>query len=284
MRKNIESILLSVLLGISILLGLSFWLDIKFSFNIFCVQHWDELSRLQASNTPVDNTFYISIGVAIFLFMVGLYFIYRQKIIRIFIPSYEPPKEIPVINKSDKDDIIIPVAPVMESHPPKLNLPKNISDIAAAKYASHQQPATQENTDSYNKILSDIFSENGYLVKTNPTISGLKTNLFAIGLDEQLWIGCVNCDLEKFKQSVIKLNSVFQDTLEDIEIHINAFILDTHDSNSFDPEITIFHSIDEIKQLVSENPSGKPDNETEQDNFNAYSEYIDTIIQYIKNV
>ena len=78
MKNKFEHILLSILLGLTVLLGLSFWLNTFFNFNIFCPAHWDELAKLQASQIPINHNFYISIGVAIFIFAFGLFVIYRK--------------------------------------------------------------------------------------------------------------------------------------------------------------------------------------------------------------
>ena len=131
--------------------------------------------------------------------------------------------------------------------------------------------------------MSDIFSSNGYTVKTNPTISGFVTNLFAIGHEEILWIGGVDCDMNMLKKAITKLNSVFSDTLPDIQINIFGFLLDTANRYSPDEDILVFHSTDEIQQYVSQNPDKNSDSE-DTENFDAYSDYIDTIIQYIKNI
>ena len=287
MKKNIADILLSILLGISVLLGLSFWLDVKFGFNIFYGEHWDELAKLQASNTPVSITFYISFGVAIFIFLFGLYLIYRQKIRKIFITTYTTPIETPITVQRPAP-VPVPEPTPQLVRPPKLHLPKNIGDIAAAKYANNSMhtntPAPQIDTSKYDSVLSEIFSENGYLVKQNPKISGLNINLFAIGSNENLWIGCVDCDPNRFTAAVEKLNAVFLDTLEDITININAFVLNTLNLYDYGDKVPVFQSVDEIKQFMADNKNPPIDNDTEQDNFDAYSEYIDTIIQYIKNV
>jgi hypothetical protein len=44
--------------------------------------------------------------------------------------------------------------------------------------------------------------------------------------------------------------------------------------------------LDELKKFVSEMPPVWPKEiaNYEQENFDAYSEYIDTIIQYVKNI
>lgn len=284
MKKFFESVLLSILTGISVLLGLSFWLNIKFGFNLFNAQHWNELARLQATNTPISISFYISIGLAIFIFISGLYLIFRPKLRNIFKKSYTVSQTNPVLytkteQHNEKDKIVETIQ--FMSRPPRLNLPKNIGDIAAEKYKS--QPNTVIDKTKYNDALSEIFSSNNYLVKKNPIISGKETNLFAIGNNEIVWLGYVNIDLNEFKNAVKKLSDIFSDTLTDIPITIRSFLIDTTNKYDSDDEILIFNNIEDLKEFISENP-GEQIEDSDKENFDAYSEYIDTIIQYIKNV
>ena len=57
-------------------------------------------------------------------------------------------------------------------------------------------------------------------------------------------------------------------------------------NNKYDSEnspLMVFKSIDELKEFITEHPADKITDE-EQESFDSYSEYIDTIIQYIKNL
>ena len=47
--------------------------------------------------------------------------------------------------------------------------------------------------------------------------------------------------------------------------------------------VMVFKSVDELKTFVQNNPADKL-TEDDQENFAAYSEYIDTILQYVKNI
>ena len=168
MRNNLEHILLSMLLGLSILLGLSFWLNTTFGFNIFYKEHWEVLARLQASHTPIHYGFYISIIVAILIFLIGIYVIYRpttpkvqEKTVVQQTQSAQPSQPIETSEKTD--DASIPVPSIPLARPPRLNLPSNMSQIVAQK---HQEQTQQKNSISqqqaqqnqYNSILSQIFS------------------------------------------------------------------------------------------------------------------------------
>ena len=283
MKNKFEHILLSILLGLTVLLGLSFWLNTVFNFNIFCGAHWKELSKLQAAHIPISIHFYISIIIAIFIFLFGVYFIYRQEIRNIYIrksttPVSEPIKPIETPQHFE----------INQSRPPRLNLPKNMVQIAAQNNAQTQPKETKSNknpsTNPYNSIIADTFSNNGYLVKQNPSIIGFIPNLFAIGNNEILWIGGVDCDKQKMLSAIEKLKSVFTETLEDIPININAFILDTMNKYPNDNnQLLVFKNIDELKDFIASHP-GDEIKEDERENFDSYSEYIDTIIKYIKNL
>lgn len=288
MKNKLEHILLSILLGLSIFLGLSFWLNTVFSFNIFCGAHWDELSKLQASQTPISMGFYASFVIAIFIFSFGIYMIYRYEIrhIKIIKNQNTIKKQIvqPIPEETKEIEITEPVISV--SRPPRLNLPKNMAQIAEQKHTLQNEPAKKESvsTNPYNPIISDIFSASGYIVKQNPVISGFTPNLFAIGNNEIVWVGGVDCDIEKMISALQKLDSVFKETLEDIPINISGFILDTMNKyNSNNNALMIFKSIDELKEFIKQNPADEI-TENDRESFDSYSEYIDTIIQYIKNI
>ena len=288
MRNKFEHILLSLLLGISILLGLSFWMNTSFGFNIFYKSHWEELAKLQATNAPINPWFYISIGIALAIFIIGLIVIniplVKHKRINTIKVNQPTPSVAPVVEqqlKTEKEPQ--KESNIIVSRPPRLNLPKNFEYLAKQKHESRTE-TPKDNTTLYNDALSQLFSENGYVVKPIPVISGFSPNLFAIGNNETLWIGGVDCKLEQLQKAIEKLNTVFQETLEDIKINISAFLIDTLNvNNSNNESILIVHSIDDLKKFLTEHPVELL-TEEDQDNFNAYSEYIDTIIQYIKNL
>ena len=296
MKNKIEHFLLSLLLIISVLLGLSFWLNTKFGFNIFLATHWENLAQLQAQHKSVNNTFYISIGVAIFVLALGLYIINNlhrknnkeRNIQDSKLPTI--PTSLPIKEETKSPEVPIPITQINMVRPPRLNLPKNMAEIAAKQYEQknmytpqNKAPNNLQQTNIWDNTLKDIFEKLGWIVKTNPRISGFTPNLFAIGTNENLWIGAVDCDKEIMKKSISKLQEIFTDTLPDIPIHIFGFIIDTHNIIEQDDDILIFHDINELKDYMSDKTNNIEDPD-EIDNFNAYSDYIDTIIQYIKNI
>ena len=261
---------------------------------MFNPAHWDELAKLQASQTPINYNFYASIGVAIFIFTIGIFLIYRQTGKNTYKKIKEekhqlPQQQITTIQTTfeQKPNNEIPSVIQMD-RPPRLNLPNNMAQIAAQKNAQQKETKpikSDSSTSPYNPMISEIFSNAGYTVKPNPTISGFIPNLFAIGNNEIVWMGGVDFDIEKITSGVQKLQSVFEKTLEDIPININTFILDTMNKydNVTNDNILIFKSIEELKDFITKHPAATIEDD-DKENFDSYSEYIDTIIQYIKNI
>ena len=140
-----------------------------------------------------------------------------------------------------------------------------------------QQISKKTQTDKYDSEIEKIFSENSFLVKKQPTISGFKPNLFAIGTNEIVWIGGVDCELNKLSDIIKRLESTFKETLEDITITVNAFLIDTNKKYNSDERVKIFHDIKELKDYVSKNPAKKV-TDADREDFDAYSEYIDTVL------
>lgn len=306
MRKFFEHVLLALLLITSVVLGMTFWLNTKFGFNFLSAKHWQELASLQAAHTPIDKDFYVSLGAGMFILIFGLYLIFRPRFRKLPKPVATPqpaPKPIlqqpvaeqkhpapqqtvqqnqPVQNTQPEPQASDIPAAVLLNRPPKLNLPRNMETLAQNNYMKQQNTASFNNapsqsSDKYDQEIHDIFENDGYLVKPNLTIAGLKTNLFAIGNHEVLWMGAVDCTPASLQTSVGKLKALFEETLEDIPININAFILDTRNILTPDGDIKIFHSVKEISDFMADNPADEID-EYEKENFDAYSDYIDNII------
>ena len=293
MRNKFEHFLLSFLLGIAILLGLSFWLNIIYGFNLFSKEHWNELARLQAEQIPVSTGFYASIVIAVFIFVFGILLLYIVPTIK---RTQKKPSNnflstmpmVPVHKEEKKEDntVIEHQMPKLNlSQPPKLNLPSNMASILQQRNETNQRK-TEESVPDYNTILAQIFKAKGFTVKPNPVISRFSPNLFAIAPNEIIWIGAVDTDIDKLQSAINRLENIFTETLEDIKININAFLVDTKNTQPASDSIFVFKSIEKLKTFVTELPPAWPNDmsNAEQENFDAYSEYIDTIIQYVKNM
>lgn len=85
----------------------------------------------------------------------------------------------------------------------------------------------------------------------------------------------------QIRNAIDKLNQIFSDTLEDVYIAVNGFAINAPDAATTEFEdILMFPSTDALNEYMQEhqNPQPAPD---EKENFDAYSEYIDTVIGYI---
>ncbi|MFQ6739602.1 MAG: hypothetical protein ACLRFJ_02970, partial [Alphaproteobacteria bacterium] len=130
--------------------------------------------------------------------------------------------------------------------------------------------------------INTIFESAGYTIKNPPQINGTKLDLFAIGTDEVLWIGAHEISTDKMQEIINKLHNVFADTLEDIEITINAFIISASGDTTAG-DILTFENTDKLSEYILSHPNPPlPDND--DGNFDAYSEYMSTVTEYIGQV
>ncbi len=317
MKNKIDKILLGLLWLLAITLGTSFWFNTNFGFNIFAAQHWQYLAYMQASQTPVTPMFYISLVLAILIAIAGLYILLRPGFRKIKLPIIRTNEHTPKHKKQTPENIknpenhahtdstpinetastldilspeqtpapIVPPTPTLP-RPPRLKMPMTNNYIAPG-------PGQTQSTSNTNTLVTnaptitdmpevrEIFRDTGYTVKQSPKINGIQTTLLAIGVNETLWIGAVGVKTTDMRRAIDTLSSIFSDTLDDIEILINGFVLNAPDAATSEfQDILMFDSPDQLRTYMNEhqNPALSPD---EQENFDAYSEYIDTVITYI---
>lgn len=269
MKKHFEYIFTSLLLLLSVLMGLTFWLNTFFNFDLFFPQHWKILATLQASNTPINPNFYLSFFVADAVFICGLYIIFRPKF-RHFIKKEKKQENKPIIQQTPQN-----TTSELVKQPQHLILPKNISAIRN-KFEIEQQAENQKR--DLKQQITDIFSSANFIVKKTPKISNMDTCLFAIGSDETLWVGAIDCDIQTMQTAIETLQSVFSDTLDDVEINISSFILDTKNTISENDSVHIFHTTEELKQFMKNNKNPEPE---DKDLFEAFDGFINGVIDYI---
>ncbi|MCQ2562108.1 MAG: hypothetical protein MJ158_00605 [Alphaproteobacteria bacterium] len=269
MKKYFEYIFTSALLLLSVLMGLTFWLNTFFNFDLFFSEHWKILSTLQASKTPINPNFYLSFFVADAVFICGLYIIFRPKFRR-FIKKetkYEPQPIIQQPTQNTTTEIV--------KQPQHLILPKNISAIRN-KFEQEQQAENQKR--DLKQQITDIFSSANFIVKKTPKIPNMDTCLFAIGSDETLWIGAIDCDIQTMQTAIENLQSVFSDTLDGVDINISSFILDTKNILDKNDSVHVFHNTEELNQFMTNNKNPEPE---DKDLFEAFDGFINGVIDYI---
>lgn len=290
-------------------LGACFWFNTIFGFNIFSGAHWEQIATLQAAQTPVKPEFYISMFVVIFAVIMGLYLIIRPRMRKIRLPivktapihtSTKSPQQTPVQqNNPDASTLdILPTeiqpatfhqdkpvsSPSASSRPPRLNIPVPNNFV---------RPQTQQNTPPSVKSapatqtpqiapeLREIFTSAGYTVKPAPRVNGIQIALAAIGTNEVMWIGCVGVKTTDVRNIINAFEQIFTDTLEETSIEINGFAIAAPDAATSEfQDILMFNTPDELRQYIQQNPN--PPLPADDDGmFDAYSEYIDAVINHI---
>ena len=298
MRNKFDKFLLTLLWLSIALLGTCFWFNIKFGFNIFSKANWNYLAYMQASQQPINTTFYISLAVCIFISIFGLYLLLRPRYRKIKLAKSTTTNTSPTTNEQLTNPYSY--APVQE-RPKRLNvqhipLPTTLTQSGAQPDAPVALPVPQTtptapaptsapvaSESKWNKAeITAIFESAKYIIKNTPKISGLQTILFAIGTDETVWIGAADCAPEQLSKRIDVVQQVFADTLEDIEIKINGFVL-----NSTLPESTsgilVFDNTEHLREYVNKHPNTPPSAD-EEENFEAFSSYITTVIEYLGRI
>lgn len=308
MKIRLDNILLGILWLLAVTLGASFWFNTVFGFNIFSASHWTYLSELQASKNSISPTFYISFVICVFIMIFGLYILIRPRLRRIQLPKVHIEKHknnTPIIesketkNNTDASTLdLLPAetakaptatqpspAPVPSARPPRLNIPVNNTGYVSATQTNTITPVSQPKPQSQeNPEIQEIFIKAGFTVKKSPRINGITPALFAIGSNETLWVGGVGIKTTDIRNMIDKLSQIFSDTLEDIYIDTNGFVINAPDAATSEFEnILMFNTIEELRNYINNNPN-PPITEEDKDNFAAYSEYIDTVISYIGKI
>ena len=306
MKKNFENILLGFLWLLAATLGTTFWFNTRFGFNLFSGAHWDYLATQQATRASVSFWFYASFVIATFITLFVLYLLVRPRKRNIKISAPQKPaltapqtatnndaSQINIISGTNQTTPPAPTTPSVGpilARPPRLNIaPANTFAPAATAQPAQSAtqstapmmpaPTPQQQTKQDWPEIREIFSMAGYVIKPEPRINGKKMALLAIGTDEVLYMGAVGISTSQMQSCVNKLVQLFHDTLEDIEINVNAFVLNPTDTAS-DSDILTFDTIDSLRDYMNTHRNA-PLAADDAENFAAYSEYITTVIEYI---
>ncbi|MDR2412629.1 MAG: hypothetical protein LBD50_00255 [Rickettsiales bacterium] len=283
MNKKIDNFLLGLLWLLATALGASFWFNTKYGFNIFFLAHWEYLGQLQASRIAIEPFFYISMILSAFIMIGGLYVIIRPRFRKIKIPEYSAP--VAASQPAPGNHISAQI-----QRPPRLNLPKiTVTPQVSGNPARAPLGASGTESDSVSsetfKEIEEIFESAGFLIKKPPKFGNMKAALFAIGADEVLWIGGVGMEPSKMADMVQKFESLFKETLDELSITINVFILNPASGDDVDSSSGIekFDSIENLREYVDEHKN-RTLAENEEEDFKAYSEYMDTVLDYFSKL
>ena len=305
LHERINYILLGTLWCMATVLVLDFTLNTLYNFNMFSSTHWQYVATAQVTGQQIDTGFYIAITLAIIMAIFGLYALFRPRFRKIIIPSKntQPTQNVaPQTTEPQPKTTNIEPAPVMEQtqttpttptpmiqRTPRLHIQMPLTTPPHKKQDTSQQQHTKQSQKTetkkprYMHEIREIFEKNYYTVLNPKKISNTEISLIALGANETLWLGASDISHEQMANVMLAFQSVFQETLEDIEIDINAFIINPTDSDHVDA-ILDFASLDELSNTINENPN-EPESDTddESENMDAFRGYIETVITYLGN-
>ena len=299
LHEKINSMLLGTLWSLAMVLALDFCLNTLYNFNMFSDAHWQYIAEIQASQAQIATGFYISITITIVLWILGLYIIFRPRFRKIKL-SHPAPETHNTPNNEIKNESPAPVLPPVITEqknevPPQSTAPRFVRPphlhIQSAAFTTpkqniqkKEQKKSEPQKSLYTHEIREIFENANYRVITPKPIKKTPISLIALGENETLWIGAVNISHEQMADVMLELKSVFDETLQDIEIDINAFIINPSDNDAVDA-ILDFDSLKSLSDVISENPNTpeSDDNENDGNSMDAFAGYIETVLTYLGN-
>lgn len=293
MRNKFDNILLGTLWLLLSTLGACFWFNTQFGFNILSKTHWQHLAYMQVTQTHIKPLFYISMIIAVFCIVFGLYLLIRPRFRKIKIPQTENKKAQtqPATSEIKTNNVDV----FALSRPKRLN--GTVSTITSSPQieimtapvagTTTTAPVTTTTTktlpvpEKHDTELQEIFTSAGYVVKKSPLVHGYKVPLMAIGNGETVWLGGRNIEASKMQDIIDTFQQVFSDTLEDVLITTIGFVINPNDTTSQNTsDVLTFKDTDELRAYMSQHPNPPTDPDMIE-NFEAFSGYISTVIDYI---
>ena len=304
-HDRLNFLLLGTLWTLAIVLILDFWLNTAYNFNMFNGSHWALVSALQAEQQHISTGFYVAFIASILLEIIGLYLLFKPRFHKINLNPQRPlPPQVTQTQPNQKNESTPTTAPEtsteqkvpetttnsitepMMQRPPRLHIqmPTKTNRPVTATSNKDTFVTTQKQSTPvarYTDETREIFEKNGFRVLTPKTISGIPLSLIALGTNETLWIGANDISHEKMADIMLALKSVFTETLEDIEIDINAFIINPTDDDVVEA-ILDFKTPDELATAIQNIPN-EPESNDDTGNMDAFAGYIETVLTYLGN-
>lgn len=138
------------------------------------------------------------------------------------------------------------------------------------------------NEATYTKIsaIYDAFTDSNYTVCDLIRIDGKYPAVVAIGTGEKLYVATLVNDDEILQNTLKRFKLCFADTLEGIDI--DARILSVAGVNTgFGGDIIKFTTVDGLRKYLANHKNIRPTTKRDQEDFDAYSEYINTAVNYL---
>lgn len=168
---------------------------------------------------------------------------------------------------------------------------QDLSDFMT-KYVLQRTDATEKSVEvshsapvdelTYTKIseIYDAFTSNGYIIQDLIRIDGKYPAVIALGSEEKLYIGTYNVNVEILRNVKKRFELCFADTLEGVNIDTKILCV-SEDYIPSNTGILSFWSTDTMRDYLKQHKNKKPKTKSEWDDFDAYSEYIGTAIEYL---
>ena len=141
---------------------------------------------------------------------------------------------------------------------------------------------TPVNETTYDKIsaMYDAFIDSGHYVCDLVRIEDKYPAIIAVGSDEKLFIATLLGDEYMLNNILKRFELCFADTLEGINIDVKVLsVSDTCFDN--DNQILHFESVNAMHRYLMSIKNNHPMNKESQEAFNAYAEYINSVIEYL---
>lgn len=295
LHERINYVLIGILWSLTILLVLDFWLNTVYNFNMFSNTHWRYVAELQAANQSIAPGFYLAITIAIIGEIIGLYIMFRPKFRKIVFSTQKTQPTITtgiptnnnishLVSESQPDTH----APQSQNNiimqlPPRLHIQPGLNQQKHSQQIQTKQTKATLQKPMYTHEMREIFENNGYRVLSPKNIAHVPISLIALGTNETLWIGAHSISHEKMADAMLALKSVFQETLDGIEIDLNGFILEPTDTDKANG-ILDFDSIDALSDTIEKVPNETNTNlNPDIDSMDAFVGYIETVLTYLGN-
>ena len=138
------------------------------------------------------------------------------------------------------------------------------------------------NANVYTKItdIYNAFVDADYEIKDLIRIDGKYPAVIAIGTNEQLFLGTVNLDEDVLQDTLKRIELCFADTLDGIKIHTRILCVDGTKSGTGN-DIIHFATTDSLTKYISQHQNTAPKTHEDKADFEAYSEYIGVVIEYL---
>ncbi len=136
---------------------------------------------------------------------------------------------------------------------------------------------------TYTKIskMYDLFTNAGYYISDLIRIDGKYPAIVALGTNEKLYIATLFDDYESLKNVLKRFELCFADTLEGLRITTKVLCVTKRDLDRDNEDIIRFENIDLLQKYLKSHENVRPLNQQEQENFDAYAEYISVALEYL---